>query len=175
MLNSPVGNLTPALPQPIMFTQEQYYQILKLLNKDTGDNSKHFAGTTKATTLADKTKSKNWIVDSGATNHIVHTRELLDKINTNRLKSGSKVHLPDGTSLDIACAGESRIGECGVIRNVLYIPDFKYNLVSVSKLTRDLHCFLSIYPDFWIMQDLHNGKVKRIGKELEELYNLQHQ
>ncbi|OIT39206.1 hypothetical protein A4A49_61030, partial [Nicotiana attenuata] len=175
MLNSSVGNPTPTLPQPIMFTQEQYDQILKLINNDTGDNSKHFAGTTKATTLADKTKNENWKVDSGATNHMVHTRELLDKINTNSLKSGSKVHLPDGTSLDIACTGESRIGECGVIRNVLYIPDFKYNLLSVSKLKRDLQYFLSFYPDFWIMQDLHNGKVKGIGKELEGLYNLQHQ
>ncbi|OIT27846.1 hypothetical protein A4A49_56907, partial [Nicotiana attenuata] len=174
MLNSPAGNPTPALAQPIMFTQEQYDQILKLLKKDTGDNSQHFAGTTKVTTLADKSKGENWIVDSGATNHMVHTRELLDKINTNNLKSNSKVHLPDGTSLDIACTRESRIGECGVIRNVLYILDFKYNLLSVSKLTRDLHCFLSFYFDFWIMQDLHNGKAKGIGKELEGLYNLQH-
>ncbi|XP_075074407.1 uncharacterized protein LOC142162009 [Nicotiana tabacum] len=117
ILNSPVGNPTPALPQLIMFTKEQYDQILKLLNKDTSDNSKHFAGTTKVTTLADKTKSENWIVDSGATNHMVHTRELLDKINTNSLKSGSKVHLPNGTSLDITCTGEIRIGECGIIRN----------------------------------------------------------
>ncbi|XP_070013318.1 uncharacterized protein [Nicotiana sylvestris] len=140
MLNSPVGNPTPTLPQLIMFTQEQYDQIFKLINKDTGDNSKYFAGTTKATTLADKTKNKNWIVDSGTTNNMVHIRELLDKINTNNLKYESKVHLPDGTSLDIACIGESRIGECGVIRN-----------------------------------DLHNRKVKGIGKELEGLYNMQHQ
>ncbi|XP_019229937.1 PREDICTED: uncharacterized protein LOC109210912 [Nicotiana attenuata] len=139
MQNSPVGLTTPTLPQPVMFTQEQYDQILKLLNKDTSDNSQHFAGTTKATTLADKTKDENWIVDSGATNHMVHTKKLLDKINTKSLKSQSKVHLPDGTSLDVVCTGESRIGECGVIRN-----------------------------------DLHNGKVKLIGKELEGLYNLQH-
>ncbi|XP_070030525.1 uncharacterized protein [Nicotiana sylvestris] len=141
MLNSPVAN--PTLPQLIMFTQEQYDQILKLISKDECDKSKHFAGTTKATTTPDKTKNENWIVDSGATNHMVHTGELHDKINIDSLKSASKVHLPDDTSLDIACTGESKIGEYGVITNII--------------------------------QDLHNGKVKGIGKDLDGLYNLQYQ
>uniref|UniRef100_A0A1S3X8U1 Retrotransposon Copia-like N-terminal domain-containing protein n=3 Tax=Nicotiana TaxID=4085 RepID=A0A1S3X8U1_TOBAC len=133
------ANNFPQRPMVNTTNEGQQYMGKATANaKDTGDNSQHFAGTTKVTTLADKSKGENWIVDSGAINHMVHTRELLDKINTNSLKFDSKVHLPDGTSLNIACTGESRIGECGVIRN-----------------------------------DLHNGKVKEIGNELEGLYNLQ--
>lgn len=79
------------------------------------------------------------------------------------------MYLPDGTSLDIA-----RTRESGIIKKVYYISDFKYYLLSVSKLTRDVRCFISFYPDFWIIQDLHSGKVKGIGKELDSLYNLQH-
>ncbi|XP_070015307.1 uncharacterized protein [Nicotiana sylvestris] len=100
---------------PITFTQEQYDQILKLINKDTSENS-GFAGTTKTFITNEIVNSENWIVDSSVTNHMVHTRELLDKINTEILDN---------------------------------IPK--------------------------IMQDLHSGKVKEIGKELERLYKLQHQ
>ncbi|OIT36541.1 hypothetical protein A4A49_59732, partial [Nicotiana attenuata] len=155
----------------IVFIQEQYDQILKLINKDTGENS-GFAGTTKTFVTNEIVKSENWTVDSGATNHMVHIGELLDKINTEILGNAPKVYLPDGTSLDVECTGESKIGENSIFRNVLYVPSFKYNLFSVSKLTRDLRCFVSFYPDFWIMQDLHSGKVKGIGKQLEGLYKL---
>ncbi|XP_019241987.1 PREDICTED: uncharacterized protein LOC109222031 [Nicotiana attenuata] len=159
---------------PIMFTQEQYDQILKLISTGTGENES-FAGTSKTFVANEKVKDENRIVDSGATNHMVHTRELLDKINTDILGNVPKVYLPDGSSLDVECTRESRIGENSIVKNVLYVLNFKYNLLSVSKHTRDLRCFISFYPDFWIMQDLHSGKVKGIGKELEGLNNLQHQ
>ncbi|OIT38236.1 hypothetical protein A4A49_58384, partial [Nicotiana attenuata] len=165
---------SPAQGNPITLTQEQYDQIFKLINKDTGENS-GFAGTTKTFITNEDINSEKWIVDSGATNHMVHIKELLDKINNKILGNAPKVYLPDGTSLDVECTGESKIGENCIVKNVLHVPSFKYNLLSVSKLTRDLRCFVSFYPDFWIMQDFHSGKVKGIGKELEGLYKLQHQ
>lgn len=64
------------------------------------------------------------------------------------------------------------MGDTDIIKNVLYISDFKYNIFPVSKLTRDLRCFISFYPGFWIIQDLHSRKIKGIGKELDGLYNL---
>ncbi|XP_070013777.1 uncharacterized protein [Nicotiana sylvestris] len=168
LMMSPVPSFNKAYS---MVISEEIQRILGKFAQalDTGDSTILFTnkgGITKDTTTHDKINNKKWIVDSSATNHMVHTRELLDKINTDSLKSASKVHLPDDTSLDIACTGESKIDECGVIRNVLYIPDFKYNLLSVSKFTRDLQCFLSFYPVFWIMKDLHNGKVKGIVRIL---------
>ena len=49
---------------------------------------------------------------------------------------------------------------------------FKHNLLSVSQLTKDLHCFASFYPDFFLFQDLYTGKVKGIGKVKDGLYIL---
>ena len=49
---------------------------------------------------------------------------------------------------------------------------FKHNLLSVSQLTKDLHCFSSFYPDFFLFQDLYTGKVKGIGKVKDGLYIL---
>ncbi|XP_075096480.1 uncharacterized protein LOC107770479 [Nicotiana tabacum] len=103
--------------RPIMFTQEQYDQILKLIS--TGENAS-FAGTSKIFVTNEKVKDENWIVDSGATNHMVHTRELLDKINTDILGNAPKVYLLDGTSLDVECTGESRIDENSTVKNDLH-------------------------------------------------------
>ncbi|OIT38094.1 hypothetical protein A4A49_04088 [Nicotiana attenuata] len=101
-----------------MFTQEQYDQILKPISTGTGENAS-FAGTSKTFVTNEKIKDENWIVDSGATNHMVHTRELLDKINTDFLGNAPKVYLPDETSLDVECTGESRIGENSTVKNIL--------------------------------------------------------
>ncbi|OIT36166.1 hypothetical protein A4A49_63544, partial [Nicotiana attenuata] len=102
-----------------MFTQEQYDQILKLINTGTGtDTNTSFAGTSKTFIENERIKDENWIVDSGATNHMVHTKELLDKINTDILGNAPKVYLPDGTSLGVECTGESKIGENSVVKNI---------------------------------------------------------
>lgn len=49
------------------------------------------------------------------------------------------------------------------------MPDFQYNLLSVSKLTNDLNCFAKSYPKFAIVHDLSNGRVLRNGKEVSDL------
>ena len=53
---------------------------------------------------------------------------------------------------------------------MLRVPEFKFNLLSVSQLTRELSCFVSFYPEFFIFQDLYSGRVKGIGREEGSLY-----
>ena len=52
------------------------------------------------------------------------------------------------------------------------MPEFQFNLLSVAKLTKELQCCVSFFPDFFIIQDLFNGKVKGIGEERDGLYTL---
>lgn len=58
------------------------------------------------------------------------------------------------------------------LTNVLYVPDFKFNLLSVAKLTRDLSCSVSFFPKFCVLQGLYSGRVIGIGKEDSGLYLL---
>ena len=51
---------------------------------------------------------------------------------------GRVVKLPNGTSLPISHVGEVKLSSDITLRNVLYIPNFMCNLLSVSKLTFDL-------------------------------------
>lgn len=57
MMNT--ATCTTSHGMPIMFTQEQYDQILKLINKDTCENIKNFAGKTNISILDDKAKGEN--------------------------------------------------------------------------------------------------------------------
>ncbi|XP_019225026.1 PREDICTED: uncharacterized protein LOC109206644 [Nicotiana attenuata] len=69
-------------------------------------------------------------------------------------------------------AGSCRLNDKEIVSNVLYIPDFKYNLLSVSKLTKELKCSALFFPEFCVFQDLYSGKVRGIGKERGGLYLL---
>uniref|UniRef100_A0A3Q7GJ35 Uncharacterized protein n=1 Tax=Solanum lycopersicum TaxID=4081 RepID=A0A3Q7GJ35_SOLLC len=77
----------------------------------------------------------------------------------------NKVHLPTGHIVSVAYTGSSKIFSDNSISNVLVLPEFKFNLLSVSRLTRELKCSVSFFPDFCIFQDLSNGMVKGIGRE----------
>jgi len=58
------------------------------------------------------------------------------------------------------------------VDNILHGPDFKFNLLSVSKLTKQLRCSVNFYPDFCLFQELYSGKVLGIGRESDDLYLL---
>lgn len=58
------------------------------------------------------------------------------------------------------------------LENVLVVPAFKFDLLSVSQITRQLKCSVNFFPEFVIFQDLSDGRVKGIGKELNGLYYL---
>ncbi|KAF3618804.1 hypothetical protein FXO38_33246 [Capsicum annuum] len=109
---------------------------------------------------------------SSATHHVSAHRHLLK--NSTRLGSNNldKMHLPTGDKVTISHTGEAYIFVDDVIKDVLLVPDFKLNLLSVAKITKELSCFVSFYPDFCIFQDLFNGNVKGIGRQEGVLYVL---
>ena len=105
------------------------------------------------------------IVDSGASCHMVSSVAILSH-NTTVNKNGlGKFHLPSGNVVNVTHTGSSCLFPGQEITNVMHIPEFKYNLLSVSQLTKELQCAVLFYPDFCILRDLSSGKVKGIGKE----------
>lgn len=73
------------------------------------------------------------------------------------------------------CYHCKRTGSCQVtpkdtINIVLLVPDFEFNLLSISQITKDLKCTVCFFPDFVVIQDLSNGQVKEIGREHVGLY-----
>ncbi|XP_019255026.1 PREDICTED: uncharacterized protein LOC109233599 [Nicotiana attenuata] len=85
---------------------------------------------------------------------------------------GGNVHLPNGKIVPVMYQGKCKITGGESIQNVLCVPDFKYNLLSVSKLTKELFCSVLFFPSFCVFQDLCTGKVRGIDKEKGGLYLL---
>ncbi|CAL9024038.1 unnamed protein product, partial [Prunus brigantina] len=112
--------------------------------------------------------SKDWIIDSGATDHITSSPDLLHTSASHP----SSVELPNGSRVDIISTGSLKINSDLVIKDVLSVPSFNVNLLSVSKITRDLHCTIIFHPGFCILQDLTTKKVIGLGKEHNGLYYL---
>ncbi|OIT04225.1 hypothetical protein A4A49_65313, partial [Nicotiana attenuata] len=144
------------------FTEAQYHQILGLLNNKDSPS--------EATTQANN--ADIWIVDSGAIHHIFSTLDLMSDVSKITDKEKEKVTLPNGGCAKIEHTGSSFLSAFDKLKNVLHVPDFKFNLMSVSKLTRDLSCAVIFLPELCVFQDLYNGRVKAIGKEDEGLYVL---
>ena len=58
------------------------------------------------------------------------------------------------------------------LTSILYVPNFPFNLISISKLTRDLHCVLTFSHNFVTLQDRHTEKTIDIGHESQGLFYL---
>ena len=95
-----------------------------------------------------------WIVDSGATHHIVASNDILMNDNNTTRTSSNVVHLPNGDRIPIMLTGWAAIFGNEAIHDVLYVLRFKFNLLSVFKLTKELCCSVNVYPDFMLLQDL---------------------
>lgn len=54
----------------------------------------------------------------------------------------------------------------------LRILTFKFNLLSVSKVTKDLNFFVYFFLTFYVFQDFLPGKVKETGREEDGLYTI---
>uniref|UniRef100_A0A3Q7I7W9 Retrotransposon Copia-like N-terminal domain-containing protein n=1 Tax=Solanum lycopersicum TaxID=4081 RepID=A0A3Q7I7W9_SOLLC len=89
------GNASTAIPATSitspMFTHEQYTRLLGLLNTEGEQNvSAYMAGISSHTSEV----NPNWIIDTGATNHMVGNSHLL--IDGTEVGNTGKVQLPNG-------------------------------------------------------------------------------
>lgn len=56
--------------------------------------------------------------------------------------------------------------------SILHVSSFPFNLLSISKITKTLNCFVSFYPSMCIFQDLETRKMIGMGPEICGLYYL---
>ena len=77
--------------------------------------------------------SNKWIVDARATNHMVSDPHLLSNTKTLINTSKGNVMLPTENTTRVSHLGSSKVLGRNDIHNVMYTPDFKHNLLSVSK------------------------------------------
>lgn len=81
------------------------------------------------------------------------------------------VRLPNGNSVLANMAGIVRVNDELVLKDVLYLPDFNLNLISIPKLTKGSKCKVYFADDSCIIQD-HSLWIIGSGKLKQGLYYL---
>ncbi|EOY09554.1 Uncharacterized protein TCM_024962 [Theobroma cacao] len=86
--------------------------------------------------------------------------------------TSSNVTLADGSTFYVLGSGTINPTPSISLSNVLNLPKFSFNLISVSKLTSALNCCISFFPNFCLFQDLTTKRIIGTGRESEGLYYL---
>ena len=113
---------------------------------------------------------ENWVLDTGATDHIIHSITLFTKITST---ISTFIQLPDGEKVTVIHMGTIQVTSTLTLENVLCVPSFSFNLISVNKLTKSLSCCLVFLSNFCFIQDLSCWKTIKVGKLHNNLYLLQ--
>jgi hypothetical protein len=110
-----------------------------------------------------------WIIDSGATNHMTFNNNHIQSIKTS---DQHIVSTADGTPSPV-------LGECSIsltknldLDSVLVVPSLNHNLLSVAQITLALNCVVIFWPNLCIFKDIRTRKTIGYGTRKGKLYYL---
>lgn len=114
----------------------------------------------------------NIYVDSGVTSYVVNNR---GKIRYTQPYYGTnKIYIGNEKGLHITHTGQTffktKNGQLN-INNILIVSDMRKNLLSVSKLTKDNNCYISLFADKFVVKN-PQGQILTEGYEKRGLYRL---
>ncbi|TYK26806.1 Beta-galactosidase [Cucumis melo var. makuwa] len=114
--------------------------------------------------------TNTWILDSGTTDHLTGFSEHF--VTYTPCAGNEKIRIADGSLAPIAGKEQIVLFDCFSLQNVLHVPKLSYNLLSISKITRELHYKATFLPESVCFQDLNSGKTIGIARHSRELYIL---
>ncbi|XP_074318206.1 uncharacterized protein LOC141655000 [Silene latifolia] len=140
-------------------------------HQPAGLSSSQFAGIVSHSFASSVHRSfvlNDWIVDTGASDHMTYDLKILTNVVT--LKDPIKVGLPDGSVKLVHQMGTVNLTDKLRLFNVFYIPDFKQNLMSVSKLIDHNALSVVFNSTACLFQDLSSKLVIAKGQRVADLY-----
>ncbi|XP_074266235.1 uncharacterized protein LOC141588705 [Silene latifolia] len=106
----------------------------------------------QAFTVAQTYGQISWIVDIWASNHMTSNEDII--YNIRLLQKPVMIGLPDGTIKLVHKMGDISLTPTIHLKNVLVVPDFKQNLLSVSKLIQSTPMIVLFTSKYCASQDL---------------------
>ncbi|CAM8944481.1 unnamed protein product [Rhodiola kirilowii] len=138
--------LTPSL------TDAQWNQMMDMM--------KNFKSTSDQKMMGKR--SGSWILDTGASYHMTGDSNLLENLHA---ITPSTITLPDGSSLVASQAGTAVLGDSLRISNVLLVPEFNCNLISLVHLIHELRLLVTLTDKFCVIQDRTLRTVIGVGEQ----------
>ncbi|KAL2246098.1 UNVERIFIED_CONTAM: hypothetical protein Sindi_2878000 [Sesamum indicum] len=129
-----------------------------------------FTGNTLALFNTTASSINQWIIDSGASTHMCCELRLLS--DPKALNSPIHVKLPDGTVKKVNWTGKIQLTKEIILNEVLYVPTFKHNLLSVSKACYDNSLRITFTNNKCLLQDHVTMKILAVGNLVGRLYML---
>lgn len=152
------------LSSPFPFSEQQVAKLLELL----GQKSTFEAPSANMAGLF-KTLKPGWIIDSGANQHMTSsTSNLYDIVDISDLHL--KVNHPNGSVAKINKIGNFKLSNNITLFDVLVVPDFNVNLLSVHKLARDNKLVVGFDEYQCYVQDSLRKNVVGTGSQAGGLY-----
>lgn len=90
--------------------------------------------------------------------------------NTSSLSNPGHVTLPYGSLKPVTLVADIQLSPTLLPHSVLFVPDFKYNLLPVEKFFTDNYCCTTFYPTQCAFQDLSTTLIVAVGKKAGGLY-----
>lgn len=114
-------------------------------------------------------KNTTWIIDSGATDHMVCSPSLLTESSSVK---NCTIQLPNGTRAIVTHVGSVTFSPYLILTNVLCVPSFHLNLISINKLVYNSHYLATFTHNAYVIQDQHSRKMIGMGTERGGMYYL---
>jgi hypothetical protein len=111
-----------------------------------------FASQVSPNSLFRSFKKPPWIVDTGATDHMVCSISFFTSITA---IISTNVQLPNGAIATVTHIGTVKISDSLILTEVLCVPSFNFNLISASKLIKHLCCCLIFLYNHCFIQSLN--------------------
>ena len=105
----------------------------------------------------------SWVIDSGASTHMTGTPSTLSSLTPTT--AYPPVSIADGRSCYVKGYGSTKPTPSLTLHNVLYVPGFPTNLLSISTITHTLNCVTIFYPFHCVFQDLRTSQRIGLGRE----------
>ena len=105
----------------------------------------------------------SWVIDSEASAHTTGTPSTLSSLTPTI--TYPPVSILDGHSCSVKGYGSTKPTPSLTLYNVLYVPGFPTNLLSISTITTTLHCVAIFYPFRCVFHDLRTSQRIGLGRE----------
>ena len=170
-----VVTTTPSSDNIVAVSADEYAEFVryKKLLKSPSPQSPITAIAGSGKSIACLSSSSKWVIDSGASDHMTGNQRLFS--NFKPYATTSRVTLADGSTSCVIGSGTVNPTPSLPLSSVLSLPNFSFNLLSVSKLTRALNCCISFFPDHCLFQDLTTKRIIGRGHVSKGLYMLDSQ
>ena len=108
-----------------------------------------------------------WIIDSGASDHMCGEPTVVKNVN---LPNELKINMPNGDTTNIVAFGNVDLKNGLHLKQVSVVPEFKHNLLSVSKLAKNEQCTVNFYGGYCIIQKKLTQNARGIEECRDGLY-----